>query len=85
LVTRERPIIRKPKSIQQNFVFPQNTQKYHHLMRSHRQETYEQAPDPSSDDDMDDPDDINRPLGVIRFSDRHFRESIGNNLSSKMK
>ncbi len=54
-------------------------------MRSHRQETYEQAPDPSSDDDMDDPDDINRPLGVIRISDRHFRESIGNNLSSKMK
>ncbi len=78
MVTRERPIVRKSKSIQQNFVFPRNTSKYHHSMGSQRREVYDDVSVPSSDDDIDDPDDLNKPLGVIRISDRHFRESIVN-------
>ncbi len=68
--------MQKSKSIRQNFVFPQNTQKYHHSMQSHHQEVYENIPVASSDDDVDDPDGLSKPLGVIRISDRHFRESI---------
>jgi len=88
LVTRERPIIRQSKSVQQNFVFPRNTQKYHHSMGSHDREIYEDVAVASSDDDIDDPDDpdgLSKPMGVIRISDRHFRESILNKIHSIIK
>lgn len=73
LVTRERPIISKSKSIHQNVVYPSNTDKYEHSSRSDRQNIYEEIPVRSSDDDGSD-DDLSRPLGVIKISDRHFRE-----------
>ena len=85
LVTRERPIVRRSKSIQQNLVFPQNTHKYHHSMRSHRRDIYKEIHDGSSDDDLDDPDGLNKPLGVIRISDRHYRESTPLNISSRFR
>lgn len=75
LVTRERPVAHKSKSVQQNLHFPQNRNKYQYSMRSQRQETYRAAADPSSDEDTDDPEGLNKPLGVIRISDRHYRES----------
>lgn len=45
-------------------------------MGSQRREVYDDVSVQSSDDDIDDPDGLNKPLGVIRISDRHFRESI---------
>lgn len=42
-------------------------------MVSHRQKTYDEIPVQSSDDG---PDVLSKPLGVIKISDRHFRESI---------
>ncbi|CAF0800771.1 unnamed protein product [Rotaria sordida] len=71
LVTREQPIIRKEHSIKQNLVFPQNKQKFYHSMASHGRKIYEDIPVSSSDDDLDG---LSKPLGVIRISDRHFRE-----------
>jgi hypothetical protein len=68
VVTRERPVIRKSKSLHQNLVFPSNTNKYQHSMRSHRRE--------DSDSLEDDIHDLTKPLGVIRINDRHVRESI---------
>jgi hypothetical protein len=85
LVTHERPIIRRSKSIQQNLVFPQNSHKYHHSMRSHHQDIYKEVSNSSSDEDIDDSDGLSKPLGVIRISDRHYRESIEANISSLMK
>jgi hypothetical protein len=81
LVTRERPIHRKSNSIQQNLVFPQNKHKYHHSMGSHRREVHEEMPSSSDEDeDADDSDGLSKPLGVIRISDRHLRESILNEI-----
>ncbi|CAF2627928.1 unnamed protein product [Rotaria sp. Silwood2] len=71
LVTRERPILRKSKSIQQKLVFPQNKQKFYHTMASDCREVYDDVRVSSSDDDSDG---LSKPLGVIRISDRHFRE-----------
>ncbi len=66
LVTFERPIVRKSNSLHQNLVFPSNTNK------DHRQDIYEED-STSLDEDVDG---LNKPLGVIRINDRHFRESI---------
>lgn len=76
LVTRERPIIRKTNSIQQNHSFPRRTQQYYRSTGSRLQEAYEDAHGVSSDDDIDDPDGLSKPVGVIRITDRHYRESI---------
>jgi hypothetical protein len=56
-------------------------------MGSHQQEIYEDVSVASNDDDndIDDPDGLNKPLGVIRISDRHFRESILNKIYSIIK
>ena len=75
LVTRERPVGRQSKSIQQSISFPQNASKYYQTTKSHIRDIYKEASNSSSDDDIDDPDGLNKPLGIIRISDRHYRES----------
>jgi hypothetical protein len=52
-----------------------NEQKYHHSVGSHRRHVYEDRAVSSDNNDTDDIDGLTRPLGVIRISDRHFRES----------
>lgn len=47
-------------------------------MTSQRRQVYEDVPVESSDEDFDDPDGLSKPVGVIRITDRHFRESIIN-------
>ncbi len=55
-------------------------------MGSHDREIYEDVAVASSDDDdIDDPDGLSKPMGVIRISDRHFRESILNKIYSIIK
>lgn len=44
-------------------------------MGAHGRETYKTAVESSSADDTDDVDALSKPLGVIRISDRHYRES----------
>lgn len=44
-------------------------------MASHGRETYRPIAESSSADDTDDIDGLSKPLGVIRISDRHYRES----------
>ncbi len=73
LVTRERPIIQKSKFVQQNHVFHQNKHKYHHSMAVQHQEPNEEVSGSSSSEESDG---LSKPLGVIRISDRHLRESI---------
>jgi hypothetical protein len=75
LVTRERPVIRTSNSVQQSHVFPQNKNKYYPSNASQRQNIYEEQSASSSDDD-DNSDGLSKPLGVIKISDRHVRESI---------
>ena len=79
LVTRERPVIRTSNSIQRSHVFPQNKNKYYSSDAAQRQNIYEEQSASSSDDDDDDDDNsdgLSKPLGVIKISDRHVRESI---------
>lgn len=44
-------------------------------MGAHGRETYKTAVESSSAEDTDDVDALSKPLGVIRISDRHYRES----------
>jgi hypothetical protein len=79
LVTRERPVPQKSKSVQQSHVFPQNKHKYCHAMASHCPDINEDVSGSSSEDESDG---LSKPLGVIRISDRHLRESIKNEIHS---
>jgi hypothetical protein len=72
LVTRERPIIKKSNLSLEDLLPCLNTTKYYRSTRNSHQEIYEED-STSSDEDADD---LNRPLGVIRINDRHYRESI---------
>jgi len=81
LVTVERPIVRKENSLRENPVLPSNTNKYYHSTRAHHQGIYEE--DSASLDE--DTDGFNKPLGVIRINDRHFRESILTKILKKKK
>jgi hypothetical protein len=54
-------------------------------MRSHRRDIYKEVSNSSGDEDIDDSDDLNKPLGVIRISDRHYRESKQTRISSRIK
>lgn len=65
LVTRERPIITKSKSLHDNLVYSSNARK--NLQRIYQDDSM------SSDEDADD---LSKALGVIRINDRHIRESI---------
>ena len=77
LVTRERPIISKSKSIHQNYVFTQNKHKYHHSMATQYEDIDEEASGSTSGEESDG---LSKPLGVIRINDRHLRESIEENI-----
>ena len=44
-------------------------------MGAHGRETHKTAVESSSAEDTDDVDALSKPLGVIRISDRHYRES----------
>jgi hypothetical protein len=54
-------------------------------MRSQNRDIYKEASNSSSDEDIDDPDGLNKPLGIIRISDRHYRESIPTKIFSRIK
>lgn len=84
MVTRERPIVQRSKSLHQSLVYSQNKQPYKYSTGSYRREIYDDVTSASNDDDVnvDDDDDVDdcdrlsRPVGIIRINDRHLRESM---------
>ncbi len=85
LVTRERPILLKSKSVHQNLRFSHNKHQYKHTMGSHHREVYDDVTSASSDDDIDTSDGLSRPVGIIRINDRHLRESISKKIYATIK
>lgn len=75
LVTRERPVVHKSRSAQHDHHFLPNRNQYQYSMGTQGREKYRTVGESSSADDTDDLDGLSKPLGVIRISDRHYRES----------
>lgn len=67
-------MIKKSSSLHKNHDFNLNTNDYNHLITPRYQEFYEENDinEASSDDDVYD---LNKPFGVIRINDKHYRES----------